>query len=129
MKPTRSKAPLPKKNPSEPKKGFVGDRREPTDPFDSAAVSPLSCYFKRDHSCREGQMESRIQYILEAAALEQPTAEFTAFASCCCSSFSSVWHQYRGQELKMVGSDNLKVGGRAEGNIFEFISVIPLHRL
>lgn len=74
-------------------------------------------------------MESRIQYILEAAALEQPTAEFTAFASCCRSSFSSVWHQYRGQELKMVGSDNLKVGGRAEGNIFEFIFVIPLHRL
>lgn len=43
MKPTGSKEALPKKNPSELKEGFVGDRREPTDPFDSAspAASPL----------------------------------------------------------------------------------------
>lgn len=75
----------------------MGDRSEPTDPFDSAstAASPLSRLKSCDNSCREGQMKSRIQYILEAAALEQPTLEFTAFASCFCSSFSSAWHRHR----------------------------------
>lgn len=74
----------------------MGDRREPTDRFDSASptASPLLCLKKRDHSRREGHMESHIQYFLEAAALGQPTSEFTAFARCCCSSFSSVWHQH-----------------------------------
>lgn len=65
----------------------MGDRREPTNPFDSAspAASPLlrlKKKKKRDQSRGEGQMESRNQYILEAAALERPTSEFTASVGC-----------------------------------------------